>query len=131
MIKKYSVTLEFEAEIVEKVSLEQQEKFENFKEFLEEFLKNKQAINDIYKNLLIYDLSQNNNPFVINMKNFNSEVKDDYTIIKGVVESLKGKPKEKFLGLLERKDEKTNKFLDEVFDLLGELKLNGFIFSEK
>jgi hypothetical protein len=131
MIKKYSVTLEFEAEIAENVSLEQQEKFENFKEFLEEFLKNKQAINDIYKNLLIYDLSQNNNPFVINIKNFNSEVKDDYTIIKGVVESLKGKPKEKLLGLLERKDEKTNKFLDEVFDLLGELKLNGFIFSEK
>jgi len=48
MIKKYSVILEFEAEIAEKVSLEQQEKFENFKEFLEELLKNKQAINDIY-----------------------------------------------------------------------------------
>jgi len=81
--------------------------------------------------LLIYDLSQKNNLFGINIKNFNSEVKDEYKIIKGVIESLKGNPKEKFLGLLEPKDKKTNKFLDEVFDLFGELKLNSFIFSEK
>ncbi|MFC2155934.1 hypothetical protein ACFLRB_05550 [Acidobacteriota bacterium] len=48
-----------------------------------------------------------------------------------MIESLKGNPQKKFRELLERNDEKTNKFFEEVFDLLGELKLNGFIFSEK
>ena len=131
MIKKYSVLLEFEAEIAENVSPYEQNEFKHFEEFQKEFLRNKQAINDMYKNFLICDFLQGNNLFEINIKNLNSEVKDECKIIKGVVESLKGNPRKKLLKLLEGNDEKTSKFLEEVFDLLGELKLKGFIFSEK
>jgi|GEM_PF-6589788 len=131
MIKKYSVTLEFEAHVTENVPVELQDKFEHFEEFLKELLKNKQAINDIYKNLLICDFLQGNNLFEINIKNLNSEVKDECKIIKRVAESLKGSPKKTFLKLLELNNKRTNMFFEEVFDLLGELKLNGFIFSEK
>lgn len=131
MIKNYSVTLEFTAKIAGNVSPDQQKEFQYFEEFLKEFLKNKQAIGDIYKNLVICDFLQGNNLFGINIKNLNSEVKDECKIIKGVAESLKGNPRKKFLKLLEGNDEKTSKFFEEVFDLLGELKLNGFIFSEK
>jgi len=129
--KKYSVILEFEAEIAGKVSPGQQKEFEYFEEFLKELLKNKQAINDIYKNLFICDFLQGNNLFTINIKNLNSEVKDEDKIIKRVAESLKGSPKKTFLKLLELNNKRTNMFIEEVFDLLGELKLNGFIFSEK
>ena len=131
MKKKYSVTLEFSAEVENDVSIEQQRKFPYFDLCLAELLKNNRVISDIYKNLLVCDLAQETNPFKINIKDFRNEVKDEAKMLAGVIKSLKGNPKRKLLELLEGDDKIANMFFEEIFDLFGELQLDKFIFSEQ
>jgi hypothetical protein len=131
MERRYTLILNFKAKIADKSTQYQQEKFENFAEFLEEFLNNNEVINSIYRNLLICDFLQENNIFGINHDKIEFEITDENILIRKVIETLKGNSRKKFHELMERKDKKTNEFIEEFFGLCGELKLNGFKFISK
>ena len=131
MKKYYTLTLEFEAELDERVSKVLKKKYKNFKELLNAILKNEQAVTDIYRNLVISDLCYDSHIFKVAMNMMVLKIKDEFGILKRVINGLPGAEKDSFLKILESKNDKADEFFEDIFDRFGDLKVIDAKFVKK
>ncbi len=131
MKKNYTLTLEFEAELDERVSTELKKKYKNFKELLDVLLKNEQAVTDIYRNLVISDLCYDSHIFKVAVNMMVIKIKDEFGILKKVINGLPGVEKDSFLKILEGKNDKADEFFEDIFIHFGDLKVIDVKFVKK
>ena len=131
MKKYYTLTLEFEADLDERVSTELKKNYKNFKELLDALLKNEQAVTDIYRNLVISDLCYDSHIFKISVNMMVSKIKDEFGILKGAINKLPGAEKDSFLKILEGKNDKADRFFEDIFERFGDLKVIEAKFVKK
>ncbi len=110
MKKRFRLILDFKAEIKEKIKTKGQNKGKRKKLnlLLREFLKDDQAILDLYKLWLLGDLQSDEHLEAIEK---DIKIRDEKEIIKSVLKKLSRKTEQYFIEILECKD---NAWFDEL-----------------
>lgn len=123
MKRNYTFILEFEAEVDERVSKELKKKYGNFKGLLDALLRNEQAVADIYRNLILSEFCHESHIFEVTRDMMASKIKDEFGILKRVINELPGNRRDFFLKIVEGKNDKTDEFFEDIFDRFGDLKV--------
>lgn len=131
MKKNFVLTLEFEAEIKEKIPIKKKMQYKYFDKFLKEFLKSDKSILELYRNLLMSDLRDGFHIYEVdrNLKIFKDM--DEISLIEPSFKSLPGKIKEHFQKIFTGDEKKANSFFEDFLDHFGDLRVKNGYFKEK
>lgn len=126
MKKSFRFVLDFSVDIEEEIEGDDREKRLRLRSLLKAFLKNDQAILDLYKLRLLGDLQGDEHITAIEQA---VAVKDEKDILKPVIQNLPAEEKQYFLNILNSNNNNLFEELDLLFHRFSALKFGkaGFI----
>jgi hypothetical protein len=127
MKKSFRFDLTFSVEIEEEIDGEDGDRGLRLHSFLKAFLKNDQAILDLYKLRLLGDLQSDEHITAIEQA---MAVKDEKDILKPVIQNLPAEEKQYFLNILNSNNNNLFEELDLLFDRFSALKFSQADFIE-
>jgi hypothetical protein len=125
MVKKFKFTLDLEVKISKEIEEKFNEDSSKFGMLVKEFMKDNEAILDLYKLWILGDLRFNEHYDEIEKQ---IVVRDENDILRAVLKKLPGNIENYFLEILE--DEKRFEELEKVFAQFELLKLSRACFEE-
>jgi len=127
MKKKFRLVLDLNVRIKEQVKVKNLEKRRHFEVLLQEFLKDDQALVDLYKIWLLGDLQSDEH---IERIERDIQVKEEKEIVKSLVKRLPDRSRQYYMEIFNRIDNSWFEELETFFDLFSLLKFDKASFSE-
>lgn len=133
MKKKYVLILEFEAGISRKVlkgfGKNKMDMF--FAALFKEVLKNDNVVRDLYSLMLMSELADDTHIFEMETDIHDPGIKDEFAILKPVLQCLPDDAAAYFLNIFETDDDSREEFFERFFSQFGKLKIVESNFMEK
>jgi len=126
MKKKFRLVLDLKVKIKDKVKVKDREKQQNFELLLEEFVKDEQALIDLYKHWMLGDLQSDEH---INSIERDIQVRNEKEIVKSLVKKLPEKNRDYFMEIFNRIDNSWFEELEDFFNLFSLLKFDKARFE--
>jgi len=127
MKKKFRLVLDLNVRIKEQVKVKNLEKRRHFEILLQEFIKDDQALLDLYKIWLLGDLQSDEH---IERIERDIQVKEEKEIVKSLVKRLPDRSRQYYMEIFNRVDNSWFEELETFFDLFSLLKFDKASFSE-
>jgi hypothetical protein len=127
MKKKLRFVLDFNVKIDEEIADKDKKKDRRLNLLLKEFLKNDQAILDLYKHFLLGDLQSDEHIKAIEKS---IEIRDEKDIIRLLIDKLPPEVKQDFLGIIDNNEGNHMEDFDKLFVQFSMLEFDKASFIE-